>query len=628
MKKLSIYLLALLTMGLAACTEDYTPSVGPQSNLPESQLQMSDVTVTSILKDFNIANYINEETGEETPIEIASVAVKEGMMPANTILAAKVEFSKDADFAESIVLDANSMAATDIISVQPSLLEDAYFNGITKNPAQTKIYVRTVLYTLTNGTSLAIVGKPNENYQALQNVNMTPLNKLTIAPAYYIIGGPNSDWGASATNRSIKFQHSDEDVYVDPVFTVVFDAADGDTWFAIGDDEACDAITNNNNYNLLYGIVGGDNEAKTGKLERRSIMGSENTFKVAAGAKKIRVTINMMEGTFNVEVINISETYYLIGGEKDWTEAEALTQPFTHSDKSVFDDPVFSYVIKGGAERWFTFGDADALAAITKDNDWKQLYGYVDQQADKGSFARRCDMEGKPDNTFHVDGNAKFYRFTVNMLTMEYEITALNFDPFVYFIGATEGWNNDEPNRQRLALTDENNGIYTGFLYCADPNGWGNQFKFQKIFKNWDSQVNASHVQLSGDLEDAGGNDHNFTVSKGEGVYFVKLDLTNMTIEGTKVEYMGVTGDFCGWNEGAEMTWNATEYCYELANAGATANGWKFRVNGKTDPNWKINLGGDMQNLTQDGGDFKVAASTIKLYPTRKTSDKIYCTVE
>ena len=628
MKKLSIYLLALLTMGLTACTEDYTPSVGPQSNLPESQLQMSDVTVTSILKDFNIANYINEETGEETPIEIASVAVKEGMMPANTILAAKVEFSKDADFAESIVLDANSMAATDIISVQPSLLEDAYFNGITKNPAQTKIYVRTVLYTLTNGTSLAIVGKPNENYQALQNVNMTPLNKLTIAPAYYIIGGPNSDWGASATNRSIKFQHSDEDVYVDPVFTVIFDAADGDTWFAIGDDEACDAITNNNNYNLLYGIVGGDNEAKTGKLERRSIMGSENTFKVAAGAKKIRVTINMMEGTFNVEVINISETYYLIGGEKDWTEAEALTQPFTHSDKSVFDDPVFSYVIKGGAERWFTFGDADALAAITKDNDWKQLYGYVDQQADKGSFARRCDMEGKPDNTFHVDGNAKFYRFTVNMLTMEYEITALNFDPFVYFIGATDGWNNDEPNRQRLALTDENNGIYTGFLYCADPNGWGNQFKFQKIFKNWDSQVNASHVQLSGDLEDAGGNDHNFTVSKGEGVYFVKLDLTNMTIEGTKVEYMGVTGDFCGWNEGAEMTWNATEYCYELANAGATANGWKFRVNGKTDPNWKINLGGDMQNLTQDGGDFKVAASTIKLYPTRKTNDNLFCTAE
>ena len=76
------------------------------------------------------------------------------------------------------------------------------------------------------------------------------------------------------------------------------------------------------------------------------------------------------------------------------------------------------------------------------------------------------------------------------------------------------------------------------------------------------------------------------------------------------------------------LTWNATEYCYELANAGATANGWKFRVNGKTDPNWKINLGGDMQNLTQDGGDFKVAASTIKLYPTRKTSDKIYCTVE
>ena len=624
-------MMALLTMGLTGCSDyDYSVSTSPQSNLPQSQVKVTDVTANATATAIDISKYINEETGTETPIEVATYTVKEGVMPANTYIHADVQVSTEADFSSYITVPSIDIEKTNVIAISPSVLEDEYFNKITKSPETKTVYIRAILYTVTDGTSVAIIGDPKKDFFAQQTTTLTPLMKVKISKNYYIVGGPN-DWAASAASKAIKFNHSGEDVYVDPIFTVTFDAAaSGDTWFAIGDDEACDAIAAGESgaWDKLLGIVGGNNTAKEGMLDFRYNMKAENSFKVEAGAKKIKVTINMLEYSFKVEVVNISEAYYLIGGEKDWTEAEALTQPFTHSDKSVFEDPVFSYVIKGGAERWFTFGDADALAAITKDNDWKQLYGYVDQQADKGSFARRCDMEGKPDNTFHVDGNAKFYRFTVNMLTMEYEITALNFDPFVYFIGATDGWNNDEPNRQRLALTDENNGIYTGFLYCADPNGWGNQFKFQKIFKNWDSQVNASHVQLSGDLEDAGGNDHNFTVSKGEGVYFVKLDLTNMTIEGTKVEYMGVTGDFCGWNEGAEMTWNATEYCYELANAGATANGWKFRVNGKTDPNWKINLGGDMQNLTQDGGDFKVAASTIKLYPTRKTSDKIYCTVE
>ena len=151
MKKLSIYLLALLTMGLAACTEDYAPTVGPQSNLPESQLQVSDVSVTPLLTNFNIADYINDETGDVTPIEIATVSVKEGALPANTILKADVEISNDPNFEKSIILPANSLAESNVISIQPDDLEDEFFSKITKNPAQTKVYVRTILYTVTNG---------------------------------------------------------------------------------------------------------------------------------------------------------------------------------------------------------------------------------------------------------------------------------------------------------------------------------------------------------------------------------------------------------------------------------------------------------------------------------------------
>ena len=620
MKKLSLYMMALLSAALVGCSKDnYDPEAGPQTYYPESPLAVSDVSVTRSTEptSINIADYLNEATLEEVAIPIGVAAVRDGAMPVNTILKAQVELSRDADFAEKIVLDANSLAESNVISIQPSELQDAYFNNITKNPATTELFVRTVLFTVTKGEAVAIIGEPGNNFFDSHSVSFTPLNKLTIAPAYYIIGGPN-DWQSSAINRTLKFQHSDEDVYVDPIFTVTFDASAGDTWFAIGDDTSCDAIANGD-WNQLYGIVGGDNTATHGKLARRTEMGQDNSFKVPAGAKKIRVTINMMEQTFDVEAVSIADAYYLVGGNGAW--ANDKSQKFSHSDKDVFEDPVFTYVLTGGSELWFAFGEAEALEAIDS-NDWMQLYGYAgDEQGMSGNYERRNVLGAE--HTFHVDGSAKFYRFTINALDKTYEITPLNFDPYIYFIGATDGWANAE---QKLALTDES-GLYTGYLYCADPNGWGNEFKFQKVPGDWGTEINTGMMSggISGDFGDGGGN---FKATAGEGVYFVKLDMANMSITATKIDYMGVTGDFCGWNEGVEMTWNATDFCYELKGAAVNANGWKFRANGPTDPNWSINLGGDASNLVADGPNLSLVGTTIKLYPTRRNVDNIFCTVE
>ena len=208
-----------------------------------------------------------------------------------------------------------------------------------------------------------------------------------------------------------------------------------------------------------------------------------------------------------------------------------------------------------------------------------------------------------------------------------YEVTSLSFNPFVYFIGATDGWSNAE---QKLALTDDS-GIYTGYLYCADPNGWGNEFKFQKVPGDWGTEINSGHMTggICGDFADGGGN---FKATAGEGVYYVTLNLNANTLNGIFVNKMGIIGDFNGWGGDVEMTWNATDYCFEATGAGVTANGWKFRINA----DWGINLGANdsaepstvLDDLVANGKNLGVAGNTIKLYPTRKTSDKIYCTVE
>ena len=612
MKKLNIFMSALLGIAFTACTENFDPEVGPQTYLPESPLAASDVTMTSEASAINIESLI--EAGND--ITIGTATVREGAMPINTVLKAEVEFSNDPNYDNSVTLPA-SIDDNNVVTVSPSALQDAYFEYITRNPATTELYMRTTLFTVTNGASEAIIGKPGENYYAEQSVQFTPLFKVQISPAYYIIGAKEG-WSVDGA-RAQKFEHSGADVYEDPIFTIVIESGGDDCWFAIADDTSLDAI-DAGDWNQLFGTKG-ESEDLEGNIDRRTNLGGDHSFHVL-NAKKIRVTLNMMEYSYKIEPVNIAENYYLIGGPGDWSADAAMEMQFSHSDKDVFEDPVFTYTFAGtGSDMWFAFGDKDAIDAIANDGDWSKLFGTTGESEDlSGNIERRYNLDG--DHSFHIDGQAKFYRFQINMANMTYEITPLDFEPFVYFIGATDGWSNAE---QKLALTDDS-GIYTGYIYCADPNGWGNEFKFQKEPGNWDTEINTGHMTggITGDATDAGGN---FGVSAGEGVYFFTLDLANLSLNAVRITNMNLVGDFNGWNQAddaQQMTWDADNYCFVITGAGVNANGWKFTTNNS----WDINLGGTIDNLWANGDNLTVEGTTIKLYPTRKDNDNIYCTVE
>lgn len=334
--------------------------------------------------------------------------------------------------------------------------------------------------------------------------------------------------------------------------------------------------------------------------------------------------------TFQVKAIPeapvIEEGYYLVGdmfnveavgdaAAVDGWNTVSAKQAFKHSDKDVYDDPVFT----------ITFETTKA------DQYWKII---PKKNVDAGNFWAPGVVGPKVDGDDSMtglltNGDAKAgkiakagkYKLTINMMDYSYTLEEVNYDPFIYFIGSTDGW---KSNDQKLALVDDAKGVYTGYVYIADPNGAGFEFKLQRAQGNWDTAIGAStFVTFNGAAIDAN-NGNNLGVNAEEGVYYMDVNLSEGTITATKVETMGMIGDFNGWAGDATMTWNAEEYCFEATNAGVTAAGWKFRVNG----GWDINLGGSLNNLTAGGSDLKVAGNTVKLYPTRKTKDNIYCTVE
>ena len=611
MKKISLYIMALLSTGLVSCNQDFETIFSPQTNPQESLLQASDVTVANNTPAvINLAEYFTED-GIAKAIPIGAASVKEGAMPANTILKAEVEFSKDADFGNSIVLDANSLDGSSDISVSASLLQDAYFNEITRNPATTDLYIRTVLYTVTGGTSDAIVGKPGENYYAESKVQFTPLNKVQISPAYYIIGGPN-DWAGSAAEKPIKFNHSGADVYEDPIFTVVFDAAaEGDTWFAIGDDEACDAI-GAGDWTKLFGIVGGDSQAKEGRLDYRYNLGADNSFCVPAGAKKIKVTIDMMSYTFKVEPVSIADAYYLIGGPGEWSAESAMTMQFSHSSADVFADPIFTYVFEGNGgegDMWFAFGDKDAIDAVAA-GDWTQLYGTTVESTDlSGGIDRRYNLGG--DHSFCVDGKAKFFRFQINMAEMTYSITALNFAEYIWQAGNGNGWGSPAAPLYGPA----GDGLYTGYMYLDG------EFKFRSGEDNWDAPDWGIGAGGEGTLAEQAGN-----LNAAAGYYMVNVDLGALTYTLTPITTIGIVGpaQSGGWDSDTDMTYNTETGAWE-ATIELAADELKFRAN----DGWDINWGGSVDNLTQNGPNLKIAeAGTYFIQLFAFCDSKAYCKIE
>lgn len=317
----------------------------------------------------------------------------------------------------------------------------------------------------------------------------------------------------------------------------------------------------------------------------------------------------------------IDEGYYLVGDMFTTEEVNGWTKEvakaFKHSEKDVYEDPIFtvSFETTKADQYWKIIPKKN----IDSDDLWAA--GVVGPKVDGDDSMTGLLTNG--DAKAGKIAKAGKYKLTINMMDYSYTLEEVNYDPFIYFIGATDGWTNAE---QKLALVDDAKGVYTGYLYCADPNGWGNQFKFQRVAGSYDNEINSGAFStFSGAATSEGGN---IGVNAGEGVYYFDVNLGEGTITATKVETMGMTGGFNEWAGDAPMKWNAEEYCFEATfeapNAGVTADGWKFRVNGK----WAINLGGSINNLTAGGDNITVAGKTVKLYPTRKTKDNIYCTVE
>ena len=178
---------------------------------------------------------------------------------------------------------------------------------------------------------------------------------------------------------------------------------------------------------------------------------------------------------------------------------------------------------------------------------------------------------------------------TLDMNNLTYSVGK----PVLYMAGDANGW------KQIDYLSSEDGVHFTGYMYL-NQNGF--KFCTQKDWKG----TNYGGA-FFGESED------NIMMTQEAGFYQVDVDLSAKTYTLSPFN-IGIIGNATpsGWASDTDMKYNPTERCWELNNVELSDGEMKFRAN----DDWKLNWGGELDNLKQDDPNIAVAAGTydIKLY--------------
>ncbi len=460
-----IFLGFALLMSMASCNGDFTDWANPQTNQQEEKIAFGDGSVAAVdLIDFaNIAD-------DQTEVQVCQITA-----PTVSDTTYNTQYTIDLGGSETFGISADGKMSTADLK---GFVEKCFGKAPTERSISAK-----VTFWQTNVTTT--IKKTSGEFEI-----KAKLVAPEIANSYYIVGG-TLDWAGSAASKEQKFSHSATNVYDDPVFTITFPAAEGgDTWFAIGSEEACDAIANDNDWSKLLGSkkgngVNGINE--TEMLDTRANLGNDGSFCVPAsyGAKFIKVTINMMDGTYLIQPLNFNAYFYEIGNESGWSDNHALYGASYDGKYQGFYYLNGEFKFKPNADNW--------------DNDYE--YDGEGKIADNGGS--NCP-----------DPGAGFYMIDVDLVAGTYALTEVKS---ITCVGNHNGWAQDDANCH--------------MTYNAEAGCWELTTALKDGFKfamndGWDISWGGADGNPAnyGNLSLNGGKDLN--APDGEGTYKIQLYLS------------------------------------------------------------------------------------------------------
>ena len=356
-------------------------------------------------------------------------------------------------------------------------------------------------------------------------------------------------------------------------------------------------------------MVGNSVQVSASELEKLVCEQNKSRASVARDLKvETQVSINLASGDA-VSITTKGETtgkftptatpqldekgYYMLG-QVNGNEWDAKSPVWMNK----ISDGVYQLKVTTTADKnWFKFyagsnfvsNDWDSInkgALGCKENGSEDTFGYILYDGDSWGELQTPVIPG-----------AGTWIVTLDMNNLTYTVGK----PVLYMAGDANGWATND------YLAGEDGVHFTGFMYL-NQNG----FKFCTQ-PEWKGTNYGADFNTAADAA-------NITMTEEAGYYKVDVDLESKSYVLTPITTIGIIGSASpnGWDSDVDMTYvpynaETKELGYWEAKDITLASGEiKFRAN----DDWAINWGGDVNALTQGGGNISVDAGTydIKLY--------------
>jgi hypothetical protein len=368
------------------------------------------------------------------------------------------------------------------------------------------------------------------------------------------------------------------------------------------------------NGEAINGEIDGNNiQVNAAELEK--ILCNQNNSRASVARDmnvESKVSVNLASGDA-VAINSVGETtgkftptatpqldekgYYMLG-QINGNEWDAKSPVWMNK----ISDGVYQLKVTTTADKnWFKFYEG---SKYDEGGDWKII--------DTGALG--CKENGCEDGSgyiyFYGDSWGKLQTMVIPgagtwIVTLDMNNLTYSFaKPVLYMAGDANGWSHID------YLSGEDGVNYTGFMYL-NQNG----FKFCSQ-QNWDG------TNYGGAF--FGQESDNIIMDETEGYYKVDVDLSTKKYTLTPITTIGIIGDATvnGWS-GDDIDMNYVPYnketkegrYWEVKDITLKTGVIKFRAN----DDWKINWGGELDNLTSKGNPANIAVEEgkydIKLYP-------------
>ena len=375
-----IFSALLLATSLVACTDDYTDWSAPQSNPQQDAVSFGNGSVAAVgLIDF--ANLAEGQTDVQVCNITAPTASDEAYNPVYALTIGDTNIDMD---------NSGNVKVADL----KSYIEGAFG----KAPEERTLSAKVSMWEDNNKAAIKLT---SGEFQI-----KAKLDAPFIDTKYYLVGDMtgSGNWGI---DDIVAFNHSDANVYDDPIFTIVFESGENKYWKIIPQ-------TNVDAGNIwLDGVVGVAVDGDT------SLSGFLTTNNPQAGkiaeAGLYKMTLNMMDGTYLIETLNFGEYVGVIGNHNGWGADEPISSPN-------FDGQYKGFVYLNGGFK------------IRQNASW------ADSDTWGGSGTEGCLAQPGSD-IFAEEG---YYMVEANLSANTYKLTPITT---IGVIGdaTAGGWDNDTP---------------------------------------------------------------------------------------------------------------------------------------------------------------------------------------